>query len=407
MRTATPEEIAAMADQVRAALDAGVVGFTSSQLEIHADHEGQPVPSNLATKEELVALATVIGEHDHGVIEFIPWSNLEGYSDEDRDLMLAMCEASGTVMNVNPVQPLPMMPDTWKKVLEFVGEARKQGAHIYPQSATQQLQVFFALHDTFLFDQMASFRETLTLPPAERAAKLSDPAHRDVMRADLDNTEGRAFVFKWENVKVARADEHPEWVGKTVPELRALLGAGDDLDAFLDASLAEELRTTFTLGGSPGRRTREATAEIVANPFTLPGSSDAGAHLTSYCGVDYTTRLFTEFVPEPLRIEQAVARLTAIPAAMYGLKDRGVLVPGSFADVVVWDPTRLSSGATRWAQDFPAGSTPRATSRSSSTARSSAATTKTPAPRLGRYFVPANPCVFGQLVGLQPHQLTK
>ena len=354
-RAASDDEIAEMAGLVRAALDAGAVGFTSSQLEIHADHEGKPVPSNLATRDELVALATVVGESDHGVIEFIPWSNLEGYTDEDRDLMLAMCAASRTVMNVNPVQHLPTMPDTWKRVLEFVNEAHKQGAHIYPQSATQQLQVFFALHDSFLFDQMASFRETLTLPPAERAAKLSDPAHRDVMRADLANTEGRAFVFKWENVKVARADDHEDWVGMTVPELRALLGSGDDLDAFLDASLAEDLRTTFTLGGSPGRRNHEATAEIVAHPFTLPGSSDAGAHLTSYCGVDYTTRLFTEFVPDPLPIEQAVAQLTAIPAAMYGLSDRGMLRAGAWADVVVWDPTRLSSGATRWAQDFPAG----------------------------------------------------
>ncbi|MEX0665318.1 MAG: amidohydrolase family protein [Acidimicrobiia bacterium] len=354
-RAATDEEIGAMGDLVRGALADGAVGFTSSQLEIHSDHEGQPVPSNLATRDELIALATVVGESPHGVIEFIPWSNLEGYTDEDRELMLAMCDASRTVMNVNPVQHLPTMPDTWKRVLEFVDGAHRKGARIYPQSATQQLQVFFALHDTFLFDQMASFREILTLPPVERAAKLNDPAHREVMRAELADPTGRAFVFKWDNVKVARADDHSDWVGKTVPELRSLLSSGDDLDAFLDASLAEDLRTTFTLGGSPGRRNHEATAEIVAHPFTLPGSSDAGAHLTSYCGVDYTTRLFTEFVPGSLPIEQAVARLTGIPAAMYGLTDRGMLRPGAFADVVVWDPARLSSGATRWSQDFPAG----------------------------------------------------
>jgi N-acyl-D-aspartate/D-glutamate deacylase len=354
-RAASDEEIAAMGDLVRGALADGAVGFTSSQLEIHADHEGRPVPSNLATRDELVALAAVVGESAHGVIEFIPWSNLEGYSSEDRELMLAMCAASGRPMNVNPVQHLPMMPDSWKHCLEFAEEANRAGAQVIPQSATQQLQVFFALHDTFLFDQMASFRETLTLAPVERAARLADPAHRDVMRAELADPTGRAFVFQWENVKVARADEHPEWVGKTVPELRALLGVGDDLDAFLDASLAEGLRTTFTLGGTPGRRNREATAEIVAHPLTMPGSSDAGAHLTSYCGVDYTTRLLTEYVPDPLSLEEAVARLTSVPAAMYGFVDRGTLRPGAWADLVVWDPSRLASGATRWAQDFPAG----------------------------------------------------
>jgi N-acyl-D-amino-acid deacylase len=40
---------------------------------------------------------------------------------------------------------------------------------------------------------------------------------------------------------------------------------------------------------------------------------------------------------------------------MYGFVDRGVLRAGAWADVVVWDPARLASGATRWAQDFPAG----------------------------------------------------
>lgn len=354
-RAATRDEVEDMCNVVRAALDAGAVGFTSSQLEIHSDHEGKPVPSNLATHDELVALAATVGKSEHGVLEFIPWSNLEGYTDADRTLMLAMCAASGRPMNVNPLQFLPTMPDNWRQCLDFAEQANAMGARVRPQAATQQLQVFFALHDTFLFDQMPSFRETLTLPPADRAAKLSDPAHRDVMRAELADTTGRAFVFKWESVKVARADEHPEWVGSTVPELRSVLGAGDDLDAFLDASLAEDLRTTFTLAGSPGRSSRGITAEIVAHPLTLPGSSDAGAHLTSYCGVDYTTRLLTEYVPDALSLEEAVARLTSVPAEMYGFVDRGVLRAGAWADVVVWDPARLASGATRWAQDFPAG----------------------------------------------------
>ena len=354
-RAATQDEVAAMCDVVGAALEAGAVGFTSSQLEIHADHEGKPVPSNLATPEELVALAATVGASAHGVIEFIPWSNLDGYTDPDRTLMLAMCAASGRPMNVNPLQHLPTMPDTWRRCLDFAEEANRAGAQVRPQSATQQLQVFFALHDTFLFDQMPSFRETLTLPPAERASRLREAALRDQMRAELADTTGRAFVFRWESVKVARADAHPEWLGMTVPELRDALGAANDLDAFLDASLAEDLRTTFTLGGSAGRRSHDITAEIVAHPLTLPGSSDAGAHLTSYCGVDYTTRLLTEFVPDPLSLEEAVARLTSVPAAMYGFADRGVLQPGAWADVVVWDPSRLSSGATRWAPDFPAG----------------------------------------------------
>jgi hypothetical protein len=110
-----------------------------------------------------------------------------------------------------------MMGDGWKRGLEFVDEARAAGHRVHPQSQLQQMQVFFALHDTFLFDEMAEFREVLTAGD-RREALLRDPDVRDRLRAALAHTEGRALVFSWDAVKVARADEHPEWVGLTVVE---------------------------------------------------------------------------------------------------------------------------------------------------------------------------------------------
>jgi N-acyl-D-aspartate/D-glutamate deacylase len=352
-RAATTAEIVAMQELLGAALDEGAVGFSSSQLDLHVDQHGNPVPSNLASSDELVALASVFADRSHGVIEFISRSNLEGHDDADRALMLAMCEASGKPMNVNPIVNLPMLGDGWKRGLAFVDDARAAGYRVHPQSQLQQMQVFFALHDTFLFDEMAEFREVLTAGD-RRDALLRDPAVRDRLRAALANTEGRALVFSWDSVKVARADDHPQWVGLTVVELGAQLGA-DPFDAFLDASLAEELHTTFTLGGSLGAASRRATEEVVRHPASLPGSSDAGAHLTSYCGVDYSTRLLREYVPDVISLEEAVRRLATIPAGLYGFSDRGWLGAGARADLVVWDPTALGVGATRWVEDFPAG----------------------------------------------------
>ena len=70
---------------MRAAMHDGAIGFTSSQLDIHMAHDGRPVPSNLAAPDELVALAGVLGDFDHGSIEFIPRTFLEGYSDDEFD----------------------------------------------------------------------------------------------------------------------------------------------------------------------------------------------------------------------------------------------------------------------------------------------------------------------------------
>jgi N-acyl-D-aspartate/D-glutamate deacylase len=215
------------------------------------------------------------------------------------------------------------------------------------------MQVFFALRDTFLFDEMEAFREVLTSGDG-REQLLADPAVRRRLREALADTEGRAFVFTWDAVKVARADDHPAWVGRTVVDLAGEWGC-DPFDAFLDASLAEHLATTFTLGGSLGDRSRAATERVVQHPASLPGSSDAGAHLTSYCGVDFSTRLLTEYAGSTISVEEAVRRLAAIPAQLYGFSDRGTVAAGRAADLVVWDPARLGVGATRWAEDFPAG----------------------------------------------------
>ena len=76
-RTATDDEIDAMRELVRAALTDGAIGFTSSQLELHVAHDGRGVPSNHAAPDELVALASVLGEFGQGAIEFIPRTFLD------------------------------------------------------------------------------------------------------------------------------------------------------------------------------------------------------------------------------------------------------------------------------------------------------------------------------------------
>src|SRR5579862_8656449 len=83
-REAKPDEVSAMQALLRDALAGGAVGFSSSQLDMHVDQHGAPVPSNLATADELVALASVLAEFPYGAIEFISRTNLEGHDEADR-----------------------------------------------------------------------------------------------------------------------------------------------------------------------------------------------------------------------------------------------------------------------------------------------------------------------------------
>jgi N-acyl-D-aspartate/D-glutamate deacylase len=357
-RPATDDEVARMRDLVRDAMRDGAMGFTSSQLDLHVAHDGRGVPSNHAAPDELVALAEVLGEFGRGSIEFIPRSFLDGYDDGDRDLMLRMAHASRRPVHLNTLTAMPHAPDGWKRSLDFAEGAARDGLEVHPMFAANRQGVHFALGSTFLFDEMASFRDTLTLPSPAREERLRDPTLRDQMRAELADARGRSFVFTWDALRVESVarPEHSRYVDRSVRELADELGA-DPLDAFLDLSLADDLQMQFTRATPPSPERRAAVETMIRSDVTMAGSSDGGAHVLSFCGADFTTRLLTEWVPDVLPLEAAVARLSRVPARAYGILDRGVLAEGAAADINVIDPDRLSAAdAPRYVCDFPAGS---------------------------------------------------
>jgi N-acyl-D-aspartate/D-glutamate deacylase len=357
-RTATEAEIAQMQELLREALAEGAIGFTSSQLELHQAHDGRPVPSNLADPDELVALASVLAEFDFGSIEFIPKTFLEGYSAQDRDLIVRLWRASGKPIHLNTLTLLPQAPDGWKRSLEFATEALAQeGAHIHPMFASNHQGVHFALGSTFLFDEYLTLRSALTSPPADRDAILRSPDFRAALRVELADVTNKSFTFNPQilRVEVVHDPAHERYVGMTIAEMAEDMGR-DPLDAFLDVSLAEELRTQFVQAARPDKRRLDAIEELIRSGIISAGASDAGAHLLSFCGVDYTTRLLTEWVPHVLSFEQAVSRLTMVPAQLHGLDDRGVIKVGAAADLNVIDRTRLATTPPRYVTDFPADS---------------------------------------------------
>src|SRR5262245_50418742 len=294
-RRATAEEITEMQELVRAAMRDGALGFSSSQLDIHVAHDGREVPSNHASAEEIVALASVLGEFGHGALEFIPRSFVGGIDPADRELLLAMYRAAGRPIEIQTLNVLPADPDGWRKTLEFAHEAWRQGARIHPMFSTNKIGAHLALDSTFLFDELPSFRETLTLPGRERGRRLRDPAVRERMRRELGDPTGRAFVFTWNvmSVEAVCDPSHAAWVGRTIADL-AEEGGQDPLDCFLDIALAEDLTTQFELGMPPSDYFRQVTAAQLRDPIVMAGSSDAGAHLLSFVCADYPTRLLAE-----------------------------------------------------------------------------------------------------------------
>lgn len=358
-RAATAEEITAMQALVRQAMREGAIGFSSSQLDVHVGEDGREVPSNHAAPEEIVALCAVLAEFERGAVEFIPRSMAEGYNERDRALIRDMYRVSGRPVELNLLLPTPQNPMSWERTLEFAHACFAEGIRVHPQFATNALGLHLKLADTFVFDEMPTWREALTAVEPERSRRLRDPGLRARMRAEFDDIGNRSVSFMWDVlfVEAVRDPAHQSWIGRSVIELAESRHA-DPLDTFLDLSLQEELQMQWHT--QLNEMARAFIAHVVrsgvTDPIVMSGSSDGGAHLASFVGADYTTRLLTDWVPDPLTLEQAISRLTLMPATVHGLADRGVIREGAHADLVLLDRDKLQCGTARLARDFPADS---------------------------------------------------
>ena len=356
-RAATPGEIAAMMELVRQAMAEGALGFSTSQLDLHVGEDGRGVPSNHASREEILELCSVLAEFDRGALEIIPKSIAEGYSEADRQLILDMYRVSGRPIELNLLLPTPTNPMGWQQMLDFCHEAWAQGVRLHPQTTTNELGLHLKLSDTFVFDEMPAWRSVLTLPEPERSRRLREPAVRARLRSEWDSDAARSVNLDWRELEVEASPQqaHGGRVGKSVAELAAESGA-DPLDTFLDISLEDALETSWQTRNSDVAR--QFIAHVVragvSDPIVMAGSSDGGAHLGSFVGADYTTRLLTDWTPDPLPLERAIWQLTGMPATVHALEGRGFLREGAHGDVVVFDRDRLQAGHARLARDFPA-----------------------------------------------------
>ena len=358
-RRATPEEIEAMKGLVRQAMQEGAIGFSTSQLDIHIGEDGREVPSNHASQDEVVALCGVLSEFDYGAVEIIPRSFAAGYNEEDRKLLIDIYHASGKPIELNPLIPSSTNPMGWKDTLDFVSEMAEQGVRLHPMCSVNKLEAHLRLQDTFIFDESPLWREVLCMPEPDRMEALRDPAMREKLRIANDDPEGRAFTMDFERLVVegATTKANQPLVGRTVGDIAKERGA-TPLDCFLDLSLSEDLKMNFysEMDDTARQFINHINTEAVKNPMVMAGSSDGGAHLASFVGADYTTRLLSEFVPDPLSLEEAVYRLTGMPARIHGLNDRGTQRVGAKADIVCFDAEHLAASRAYLVEDFPANS---------------------------------------------------
>ena len=355
-RAASPEEIARIVAEVRTAMDAGGLGFSSSWNTGHADADGKAVPSRFATEEELVAICEALADYPMAGIEFTPQGLMSGVKKEDFALMGKLSRAAGgKPINWNALIDIYAHPGYWRDELRMMEAENAAGARIFAINSCFAIDVDFCFATAGnLFDDYPHWSKMLAAPLDERKAMIADPEYRDKLKQDMAVGQG-LFSPKWSDVEiqVTHLPENKQWEGKRLTEFA---GNKDPIDAMFDLALSEDLKTGFFRYGVQNAD-EEAVSEILRHPLSVPGVSDGGAHLEYLCQYGWPIKLLADWVRDRnvLSLEDAVRRCSYMPAQMIGLPDRGSLQVGNAADIVIFDYETLGIGKVSWAQDLPGG----------------------------------------------------
>jgi N-acyl-D-aspartate/D-glutamate deacylase len=359
-RAATEDEIEAMKTLLRAGIEAGGLGFSSTWSVSHSDADGNPVPSRRATAQEMYALAAVAGEYQGTSLEFLPVLPTKGgFTDEMAELMVGMSVAAQRPLNWNilPVSAAGL-EDAYAKLA--VGDlARERGGKVVALTMPDTPPVRLSFLSGFVLDMVAGLRDFLFLPPAERLAILRDPDRRRELRARAEQPTDYRHLVNWPTRRIIETftPETARYAGRTVGDIAAEEGR-DSFDVLMDIVVADDLRTTFCNPWStPTTEDWQARARIWRDPRAMIGASDAGAHLDMLEFFGYSTMLLQHGVREQqvITLEEAIHMLTGQPAGLYGLHDRGVLQPGAVADVTLFDPATIARAPVQTRFDLPGG----------------------------------------------------
>jgi N-acyl-D-aspartate/D-glutamate deacylase len=351
-RGATPEETAQIKALIGEAVDAGAFGFSTTVLNQHMGYQARPLACRNASHDELKAYANALKERQKGAIEIALTQKVSVLSDDEEDLLSFLLAESGrpvTFLALFQRDDIPdACPDTLRRAKAYKGAV--------PQTSPLALTREVNMRNPFSFAAFKCWGRVFTDKSKEaQRAVYADPAFRNAFREELKSATG--FSGNWARITVheAHKPELKKYEGRTVAEI-AKERSKDGLDTFLDLTLEDDLDIEFVL--AQFNVDLERVKENLVDPRVLIALGDGGAHVDMLCDAGYPTYLLGTWVRERqiMTLEQAVARLTAQPADLFGIKGRGRLAVGNAADVAIFDPERIGSasrGERRF--DLPGG----------------------------------------------------
>lgn len=355
---ATADDIDKMKREVRAAVRAGAIGFTTSRTRNHQTPDGKPVASRLANWEEVRQLVGAMGEEGAGVFEI---AGEETGMDPERiknylGRLKALAVETGVPVTFGMFSSR-VAPDYWRPYFALADETAEAGGRMFIQVHSRSLNVLLSFETVMPFDRLPAWREIRKLPLAEQEAALRNPeTRRALVRAAHEDSEARGV-----GAEPRRANfKYLYLLDKPTPPHRSIAEIADErkqdpVETVIDLALEKHLKQFFL---QPlANENQEHVLEMMRHKRSVVTFSDSGAHVSQIMDSSLQSHVLSYWVreKEAFTLEEAIRLLTLVPASYWGLKGRGLLREGWAADVIVFDPEKIAPMMPVLDHDLPAG----------------------------------------------------
>ena len=331
-RDPSPEEQKAMEDSVEKAMAQGAVGFSTGLIYI---------PGTYSKTPEVVGLAKAASKYG-GI-----------YASHIRDEGLKVVDAINEAIHIGREALMPVEISHFKisakklwgtsdKTIALVEKARAEGIDVnvdqypYPASSTNLgiLVPSWALADSFAAVQ----------------ARLQDPPTRKKIAAEAKRSILNKGFRRLDYAYVARCSWDSTLNGKNISQINRLWKRGRTLD--------NEIQTVLDMlekGGAAmvyHSMNEKDVQKIMKYPYAMVASDagviEYGSGVPHPRGYGTNSRVLGEYVRNKkiLKLEDAIRKMTSLPAQRFRLTDRGLLRPGLWADIVVFDAATVKDAAT-------------------------------------------------------------
>ena len=357
---ASEDDLAAMTQEVRRAIEAGAIGFSTSRSRSHQTADDRPVASRIAGFDEVQAIVRTMGDVGAGIFQLA--TDARGDQDDLRrayDELKALSIETGRPITFGSLSRREK-PGAWRVNFDMIEQANQDGARIFAQVHSREINILLSFETTMPFDKWEAWREVRALPLEEQKAALRDPETKqklvDVASRPYDGpmivgAEARPPV--WEYFYVMDRIERPHRSVAEIAEERGVAPA----EAMIDLALEHDFKLFFRQPAA--NEDQDDALALMKHPRSVVTFSDSGAHVSQIMDSSLQTHLLSHWVREEqaFTLEEAVRLITYDTATQWGFHDRGLLREGLCADIVVFDPDRIMPRMPEVVHDLPAGAT--------------------------------------------------